>query len=74
MPLSSLSARLVSCTSAAATGWIFVKFDIGDFTKLCRETPGFVQIGQTYRVTLRENLGTLTLLAAVRNVCILTFT
>jgi hypothetical protein len=44
-PLASCPpARLSACISVATAQQIFVKFDIGDFMKVCRETPDLVII------------------------------
>jgi hypothetical protein len=45
-----VSVRPSTCISAAATGRIFVKFGIRDFTKICQETPDLGKIGRKYRV------------------------
>jgi len=46
LPSSSLSICLH--VSVAPTGRIFIKFDIGKFMKIYRETPYFVKIAQKY--------------------------
>jgi hypothetical protein len=40
------SVRQCICISAAPSGRISVKFDIGDFDEICREIPHLVKIGQ----------------------------
>jgi hypothetical protein len=56
MRLFVMSVRLAAYTSAAPTGRISVKFDIGEFyEKICLETPNLVNIGQKYRALHLEN-------------------
>ena len=44
------SVRLSTCISVATAQQIFVKFVIGDLTKICPETPVLLIIGQRSRV------------------------
>jgi hypothetical protein len=50
-----MSVRLSAYISATPTGRIFVKFDIGDFMKVCRGTTNLVMVEQKRR-TLHERL------------------
>jgi hypothetical protein len=34
-----------ACIHMTPTGWIFMKFNIGDFHKICLENPNVVKIG-----------------------------
>jgi len=46
--VSPRASSCVLCVSAAPTGRISVKFDIGDFYEKRRNCPNFVKTGQKY--------------------------
>jgi hypothetical protein len=42
--------RLSACISETSSGQISMKFNNGEFYKICRCIPNFLKIGQKYRV------------------------
>ena len=43
-----VSACLSTCITVSPTGWIYVRFDVRDFSNIC-QIPGFVKISQKCR-------------------------
>jgi hypothetical protein len=66
--MSRSSVRLFEYISEAPIGRIFMKLDIGNFTKICRETPDLVKIGQKYRALYTKTLNTFLVLTAMRRI------
>lgn len=64
-----ISDGLSTFVSAAPTGRIFAKFDIGSgvlLRKFCRKTPNLVKIGKNDN--FQEDLDILIMLTAARNI------
>jgi hypothetical protein len=63
-----MSVRLSAYISAAPTGWIHVKFDIGYFHGNLSRNSRFDENGTAVSGTVRDDRSTFILLTAVRNI------